>query len=147
MSTPSRRAESASYLDYYEHAARMESEAIARARTARQFFENASAEVARQWTPPLLEALLERMRREHLERAFGQCARAYSLISAEHLAATLGVPVAKVNEMADAAGWTSDAETGAYVPAHVEEPSGKVELMSQLKILTDYVAHVEKEVK
>ena len=53
MSTPSRRAESASYLDYYEHAARMESEAIARARTARQCFENASAEVARQWTPPL----------------------------------------------------------------------------------------------
>ena len=53
----------------------------------------------------------------------------------------------KVSELADAAGWTSDAETGAYVPASVEEPAGKVELMAQLKVLTDYVAHVEKEVK
>ena len=53
----------------------------------------------------------------------------------------------KVHEMADAAGWTSDAETGAYVPAIAEEPAGKLELMSQLKILTDFVAHVEKEVK
>ena len=49
--------------------------------------------------------------------------------------------------MADAAGWTSDAETGAYVPAVAEDSAGKLELMSQLRILTDYVAHVEKEVK
>lgn len=174
------------------------------------------------WAPPLLSGLLERMQREHLQRSFGHCARAYSLISAEHLAQTLGarlsrraaprvaplpaarhqrldtaphdvrreltrvlrflaagVPVAKVQQMADAAGWTSDVETGAYgaplrrahahtplaltrvgwalltsfapraaaVPATPTEPAGKVELMPQLKILTDYVAHVEKELK
>ena len=33
------------------------------------------------------------------------------------------------------------------VPAAVEEVAGKVELMSQLQILTDYVAHVEKQLK
>ena len=78
--------------------------------------------------------------------------------------------------MADAAHWTTDAETGAYgplrafdlsvphaaadaaphaarahvraaVPAVVEEPTGKLELMSQLQILTDYVAHIERECK
>ena len=87
------------------------------------------------------------MQREHLETSFGQCARAYSLVSAEHLARTLGVPVGKVNEMADASHWTTDAETGAYVPVSVEPPVGKVELMAQLKVLTDYVAHVEKELK
>ena len=49
--------------------------------------------------------------------------------------------------MADAAGWTSDVETGAYVPVATEPPGGKVDLMAQLKTLTDYVAHVEKELK
>jgi len=99
------------------------------------------------WTPPLLAELVARMQREHLERSFAQCARAYSLISAEHLASTLGAPVGKIAQMADAACWTTDAETGAYVPATAEDPTGKVELMAQLQILTDYVAHVEREVK
>lgn len=106
-----------------------------------------AAMVAHAWTQPLLSALLERMQRTHLERSFAQCARAYSQVSAEHLARTLGAPVAKVNEMADAAHWTTDAETGAYVPAFVDEPQGKVELMAQLQILTDYAAHVERELK
>ena len=60
---------------------------------------------------------------------------------------TAGVPVATVSQMADAAGWTSDLETGAYVPVATEAPGGKVDLMAQLKTLTDYVAHVEKELK
>ena len=61
--------------------------------------------------------------------------------------ATLGVPAAKVAALADAANWTTDAETGAYMPAPVEEQAGTVEMRSQLKILTDYVAHVERELK
>jgi hypothetical protein len=35
----------------------------------------------------------------------------------------------------------------AAVPAFVDEPQGKVELMAQLQILTDYAAHVERELK
>jgi hypothetical protein len=49
-----------------------------------------AAMVAHAWTQPLLSALLERMQRTHLERSFAQCARAYSQVSAEHLARTLG---------------------------------------------------------
>ena len=45
---------------------------------------------AYQWTPTLLSGLLERMRGEHLQRSFAQCGRAYSLVSADHLASTLG---------------------------------------------------------
>ena len=55
--------------------------------------------------------------------------------------------VAVVNRMADAAGWTSDAESGAYVPCVTDEPPGKLNLREQLQTLTDYVAHVEKEIK
>ena len=106
-----------------------------------------AAMAAHAWTPPLLSGLLERMQREHLARSFAQCARAYSHISAEQLSATLGVPPAKVAALADAANWTTDAETGAYMPAPVEEQAGTVEMRSQLKILTDYVAHVERELK
>ena len=71
-----------------------------------------AAMAAHAWTPPLLSGLVERMKREHVEKCFGQCAKAYSLISAEHLARTIGVTAAKVSEMADAAHWTTDAETG-----------------------------------
>ena len=58
-----------------------------------------------------------------------------------------GVPVARVNAMADAAGWTTDAETGAYVPVVPAQPQEQLELMSQLQVLTDYVSHIEKEIK
>ena len=70
-----------------------------------------------------------------------------TLDAPSRLSATAGVPVATVSQMADAAGWTSDLETGAYVPVATEAPGGKVDLMAQLKTLTDYVAHVEKELK
>ena len=66
-----------------------------------------------------------------------------SMLASRHA----GVPVATVSQMADAAGWTSDLETGAYVPVATEAQGGKVDLMAQLKTLTDYVAHVEKELK
>ena len=49
--------------------------------------------------------------------------------------------------MANAAGWPVDAESGAYVPQREEEPKGKPQLMEQLEVLTDYVAHIEKECK
>ena len=57
------------------------------------------------------------------------------------------MPLARVHEMANAANWTVDAESGAYVPAAAEEAKGKPALLEQLARLTDYVAHIEKEVK
>ena len=44
------------------------------------------------WSPPLLSCLIAQLQTAHLTASFDQCARAYSLISAEHLAATLGAP-------------------------------------------------------
>jgi hypothetical protein len=58
-----------------------------------------------------------------------------------------GVPMAAVTEMANAANWTTDAESGAYVPAPKEEATGKPQLTEQLSALTDYVAHIEQEIK
>ena len=42
------------------------------------------------WSAPLLSHLIAQLQTTHLHASFDQCARAYSLISAEHLAATLG---------------------------------------------------------
>lgn len=106
-----------------------------------------AAMVAHVWSPPLVSGLVTRLQREHLQRSFRQFAKAYSIISGEALAKALGVPVATVHEMANAANWTTDAESGAYVPVVPEEPPGKPALLEQLSVLTDFVSHIEKEVK
>ena len=99
------------------------------------------------WSAPLLAMLMERLRAELLERAFRRCVGAYSLVSAANLAANLGVPEQKIHEMAAAAGWTTDAESGAYVPSAPEPAAAKPALLAQLELLTSYVAHVDKELK
>jgi len=99
------------------------------------------------WSPPLMGMLMERLQREHLQRCFNDTVRAYSLVSAASLSATLGVPVSTVQQMANAAGWTTDAESGAYVPCGGDEPKTKPALAETLSRLTDYVAHVEREIK
>ena len=57
------------------------------------------------------------------------------------------VCVYRGKQPANAANWTTDAESGAYVPVVPEEPPGKPALLEQLSVLTDFVAHIEKEVK
>ena len=64
--------------------------AIGKAMWAKDVAGTQAAMGAYAWTPTLLSGLVERMQREFLQRTFEQCARAYSLISAEHLARTLG---------------------------------------------------------
>ena len=120
---------------------------IGKAMWGREPAQTQAAMVAHQWSQPVIARLVARMQHEHLQRSFDGLARAYSLISASALAAILGISVDKVHEMANAAGWTVDAESGAYAPSVAEAPKGKPELMQQLSILTDYVAHMEKEVK
>ena len=58
-----------------------------------------------------------------------------------------GVPTETINQMASSAGWTTDAESGAYLPCVPDEPKARPPLYEMLTRLTDYVAHVEKEVK
>ena len=105
------------------------------------------AMLAHAWSQPLVSGLVARLQREHMSRTFAEIAKAYSLIRAESGARALGVSVAKFSEMANAAGWTVDAESGAYVPHKEEETERKPQMMEQLQMLTDYVAHIEKEVK
>ena len=97
------------------------------------------------WSPPLHDRAHERLQREHLSRYFTHAVRAYSLVTAESLASTLGVPLDTVHQMASAAGWTTDAESGAYVPcAAPDEAKARPPVVETLAMLTDYVAHVEK---
>jgi len=99
------------------------------------------------WSPPLMGMLMERLQREHLKRCFEDSVRAYSVVSAASLSRTLGVPVETVHQMANAAGWTTDAESGAYVPCAAETVPTKPALAETLSRLTDYVAFVERELK
>lgn len=43
--------------------------------------------------------------------------------------------------------WTTDAESGAYVPGPAPEPKAQPALAETLERLTAYVAHVEREVR
>ena len=99
------------------------------------------------WSPPLMGMLMERLQREHLKRCFSDAARVYTRVSADALSKLLGVPVDTVQQMANDAGWTTDAESGAFVPCVPEEPKPSRELTETLGRLTDYIAHVERELK
>jgi len=106
-----------------------------------------SAITAFSWSPPLLELMMQRLQREHLARCFGQAVRAYSLVSAEYLSQTIGVPIETVHQTASEQEWTTDAETGAYVPGPPADPKAQPALVETLERLTAYVAHVEREVR
>ena len=62
-------------------------------------------------------------------------------------AARSGVSVERILELAYAAGWTTDAESGAYVPSATEQLKPRPEFAEMLTRLTDYVAHAERELK
>ena len=102
---------------------------------------------AHSWSPPVVQSLVARMQREHLEQSFVQAAKAYRHVSAAHLAQILGVPVAKIDELAAAANWPTDAESGAYRPCAPDVDDAPPMMMEQLGRLTNYVAHIEREVK
>ena len=70
---------------------------------------------AHAWSPPLVAQLASALLSAQLERSFAALG-AYSSIPAAKLAAKLGVPVAKVEELAAAHSWTADAVTGALKP-------------------------------
>jgi len=98
---------------------------------------------AHAWSP-LVAPLVAQLQREHVARMFGQVAKAYTHVSAESLAHSLGIPVQAVHEMATAANWTTDAESGAYVPV-AEETAAKAPFIQKLERFTEYIAHVEKD--
>ena len=98
---------------------------------------------AHAWSP-LIAPLVAQLQREQVTRMFGQVAKAYTHVSAESLAQSLGVPVQTVHEMATAASWTTDAESGAYVPV-ANESAAKAPFMQKLERFTEYIAHVEKD--
>lgn len=99
------------------------------------------------WSPPLMGMIMERLQRQHLARCFAQTVQAYSLVTAEALSQALGVPLDTVHQMASAQGWTTDAETGAYIPSAPEEAKVRQPLFDTLDRLTDYVAHVDREIR
>ena len=121
--------------------------AVGKAMWAKDHALTQAAITAFSWSPPLVGMLMERLQREHLHRCFDDSVRCYSLVSAASLSATLGVPVDTIQQMANAASWTTDAESGALVPFKVEAPQTKPALAETLSRLTDYVAHVEREFK
>lgn len=117
--------------------------AVGKAQWMREPATARAAMAAYQWSEPLIASLMRRMASEHEERWMTHASKSYSVVSPRCLVETIGVPVARVQEMAAAAGWTTDSELDAYVPKEVAEPESKLALHEQLKVLTDYVAHVE----
>ena len=57
-----------------------------------------------------------------------------------------GVPEATAHELATAAGWSLNAESGFYTPSVPTQDKQRNSGLEQLQTLTDYVAHVEYEV-
>jgi COP9 signalosome complex subunit 8 len=99
------------------------------------------------WSP-LMAPLMARLQVDALVRGFAICSQAYCRVTAAHLSTVLGVPEARVHELAEKAGWTVDAEEpGVYLPVAPEVPPETIELPAQLEKLTNYVAHIEKELR
>ena len=56
------------------------------------------------------------------------------------------MPEATAHELASAAGWSLNAESGFYTPSVPPQDKQRNTGLEQLQTLTDYVAHVEYEV-
>jgi len=106
-----------------------------------------SAASAFAWSGPLVATLINTLHEQYLKHSFTQIGAAYATVSAESLAEKLGVPVAKVHEFASAAGWTADAVSGFYKPLQPESDKQQSVKLEQLQKLTNYVAHLEQEVR
>jgi COP9 signalosome complex subunit 8 len=99
------------------------------------------------WSTPFVAPLMNTLQTQYLERIFGQMSNAYATVTAETLATKLGVPTAKIHELANAAGWTADAVSGAYKPLQAESESQHTVKLEQLQQLTSYVSHLEQEIR
>jgi len=106
-----------------------------------------AALAAHAWSPPLVERLAAALRRQCVEAAFRKIGMAYASILPESLAAKLGVPLQTVQELATEHGWTVDIATGALRPVQREGPPPEGAHLESLQQLTNFVAHLEHEVK
>ncbi|XP_041056002.1 COP9 signalosome complex subunit 8 isoform X1 [Carcharodon carcharias] len=96
-----------------------------------------------QWSEtiqPIMEELGDATRR----RAFGLVAQAYTSISADDLAAFVGLPVEDAVKAVLEQGWQADPSTRMVVPKKTEPPPvPQIPNEQQLARLTDYVAFLE----
>ena len=102
------------------------------------------------WSGPLVATLINALHEQYLKHSFTQIGTAYAAVSAESLAEKLGVPVATVHDFASAAGWTADAVSGFFKPLQPESEKQQKHQsvkLQQLQQLTNYVAHLEQEVR
>ena len=99
------------------------------------------------WSDPFVAPLMASLQAQYLQRIFTQLGVAYATVSAESLAAKLGVPAARVRELANAAGWTADAVSGAYKPVQPEGEGQHTVKLEQLQTLTSYISHLEQEIR
>lgn len=99
------------------------------------------------WSSPFVAPLMATLQAQYLQRVFTQLGVAYATVSAESLANKLGVPAARVHELANAAGWTADAVSGAYKPVQPEGESQHTVKLEQLQTLTSYISHLEQEIR
>ena len=99
------------------------------------------------WSAPFVAPLVGTLQAQYLQTTFTQLGVAYATVTAETLSAKLGVPAAKVHELANAAGWTADAVSGAYKPVQPEGESHHTVKLEQLQTLTAYVSHLEQEIR
>ncbi|KAL3922637.1 MAG: hypothetical protein SGPRY_004486, partial [Prymnesium sp.] len=98
------------------------------------------------WAQPLIASLVEKLREDAVECSLKAIGGAYSSISLSVLAASLGVEQSTAQSLANAAGWTVNAESGLYTPSVPQQEKHRASGLDQLQTLTNYVAHVEYEV-
>eukprot|EP00320_Phaeocystis_rex_P014269 CAMPEP_0119079104 /NCGR_PEP_ID=MMETSP1178-20130426/104866_1 /TAXON_ID=33656 /ORGANISM="unid sp, Strain CCMP2000" /LENGTH=203 /DNA_ID=CAMNT_0007061601 /DNA_START=21 /DNA_END=632 /DNA_ORIENTATION=- len=99
------------------------------------------------WSAPFVAPLMGSLREQYVERTFAELGVAYATVTAETLAAKLGVAEARVHELANAAGWTADAVSGAYKPVQPDGEREHTVKLEQLQTLTAYVSHLEQEIR
>uniref|UniRef100_UPI00398F58A3 COP9 signalosome complex subunit 8 isoform X2 n=1 Tax=Pristiophorus japonicus TaxID=55135 RepID=UPI00398F58A3 len=96
-----------------------------------------------QWSDTI-QPIMEELRDATRRRAFGLVAQAYTSISADDLAAFVGLPVEDAVKAVLEQGWQADPSTRMVVPQKTEPPPvPQIPNEQQLARLTDYVAFLE----
>ncbi|XP_069790504.1 COP9 signalosome complex subunit 8 isoform X2 [Narcine bancroftii] len=96
-----------------------------------------------QWSDTI-QPIMEELRDATRRRAFGLVAQAYTSISADDLAAFVGLPVEDAVKAVLELGWQADPSTRMVVPKKTEPPPvPQIPNEQQLARLTDYVAFLE----
>lgn len=96
-----------------------------------------------QWSDTI-QPIMEELRDATRRRAFGLVAQAYTSISADDLAAFVGLPVEDAVKAVLEQGWQADPSTRMVVPKRNEPPPvPQIPNEQQLARLTDYVAFLE----